>query len=149
LATKIVFAVSAVIAIVLFAAAGPLVVSVFGEEYEGSVTALRWLLPGTVVMSAARGVSIDLAARGRVDLNLYVALVVVAVNITACFVLIPRYGINGAAIATTASYTLNLIVKIALYTNITGNRWHSLVVWRRADIQLIRTKIESLKETDN
>jgi len=149
LATKMVFAVSLVIGTVLFVAAGPLVLVVFGEEYIGSVTALRWLLPGIVVMSVARGVSIDLAARGRVDLNLYVALVVVASNVAASVVLIPRYGINGAAIATTMSYALNLVVKIWLYSRISGNRWYSLIVWRRADIKLIKAKVDSLKGADS
>jgi O-antigen/teichoic acid export membrane protein len=145
LATKIIFGVSLVVGAALFAAATPLMVGIFGEEFRLSVEPLRWLLPGVVVLAAARGVAVDLAARGRVDLNLYVAIMTVAVNIGGGVLLIPRYGLNGAAIATSASYLLNFIVRLVIYTHISGNKWYSLIVWKRADISVIKGKIDSLK----
>jgi O-antigen/teichoic acid export membrane protein len=148
LATKLVFLVSLSVAAALFVLATPLVVGIFGDEYRDAVGALRWLLPGVVAMSVARGVSIDLAARGRVDLNLYVALVVVVVNIVMSIVLIPRLGIDGAAIATTIAYVVNMVVKLVLYRGITGNRWFELMVPKGADVAIIKSKIESLKGDD-
>ncbi len=145
LATKIVFVMSAVIAIVLFAVSRPLIVGIFGDEFDGAVGALRWLLPGVVALAVARGVSIDLAARGRVDLNLYVAITVLAVNVGSSVLLIPRFGINGAAIATTSSYVLHLIIKFVIYQRISGNKWFDLVVWRRADYDVLVQKFESLR----
>jgi O-antigen/teichoic acid export membrane protein len=146
LATKIIFLISLAVAAVLFAAATPIFVGVFGEKFRQSVGALRWLLPGIVAMSVARGVSIDLAARGRVDLNLYTALAVVAANVAASVFLIPRYGIDGAAVATSSSYLLNLAVKLVMYSRITGNKWYSLILWNKADVDVVKGKIESLKE---
>lgn len=145
LATKIVFAISAAIALVLFAAAKPLIVGFFREEFRESVGALRWLLPGIVLMSAARTLAIDLAARGRVDLNLYVAVLSLVMNVAAAVAMIPRYGINGAAIATSLSYTVNFIVLIVLYKRLSGNSWYELLAWRRADYLVIKGKIDSLK----
>jgi O-antigen/teichoic acid export membrane protein len=147
LATKIVFAISAAIAAVLFVATGPFIVGIFGDRFGESVGALRWLLPGIVLMSAARTLAIDLAARGRVDLNLYVAVLSLVMNVAASVIMIPRYGINGAAIATTLSYGLNFVVLVALYTRISGNVWYELLVWRRADYRVIKGKIDSLKGT--
>ncbi|MCK4775233.1 MAG: polysaccharide biosynthesis C-terminal domain-containing protein, partial [Candidatus Krumholzibacteria bacterium] len=148
LATKLVFLVSMGIAVVLFVFAGPLIVGVFTDKYEPSIGALRWLLPGVVALSVARGVSIDLAARGRVDLNLYVAIVTLASIVVASVLLIPRYGINGAAMATTLSYLLNTVIKLVLYYRITGIRWYELMVPKRADIAVIKGKIDSVRRND-
>jgi len=145
LATKIVFVMSAAIATVLFAVSRPLIVGIFGAEFEAAVLALRWLLPGVVALAVARGVSIDLAARGRVDLNLYVAITVLAANVGGSVLLIPRLGINGAAIATSASYVLHLIIKFVIYQRISGNKWFDLVLWRRADYDVLVRKFESLR----
>ncbi|MCK5620007.1 MAG: flippase [Candidatus Krumholzibacteria bacterium] len=148
LATKLVFLVSMGIAVVLFVFAGPLIVGVFTDKYEPSIGALRWLLPGVVALSVARGVSIDLAARGRVDLNLYVAIVTLASIVVASVLLIPRYGINGAAMATTLSYLLNTVIKLVLYHRITGIRWYELMVPKRADVAVIKEKIASVRRND-
>jgi O-antigen/teichoic acid export membrane protein len=148
LATRLVFVVTLAIAVVLFVLARPLIVVVFSDRFEQSVGALRWLLPGVVALAVARGISIDLAARGRVDLNLYVAILVVVTNIVANVILIPRLGINGAAIATTLSYTLNLVVKLIMYTRMTHNRWYDLMLLRRSDAAIIKGKIDSLRRDD-
>lgn len=145
LATRLVFAVTLVIAVVLFVAARPLIVFLYSDQFEQSVGVLRWLLPGVVALAVARGVSTDLAARGRVDLNLYVSVLVVVTNIIGNIILIPRFGINGAAMATTLAYILNLVVRMVLYTRITGNKWYDLMLLRRSDATLIKGKIDSLK----
>jgi O-antigen/teichoic acid export membrane protein len=148
LATKLVFLVSLGIAFVLFVFAGPLILGVFTDKYEPSIAALRWLLPGVVALSVARGVSTDLAARGRVDLNLYVAVVTLTSVVVASVLLIPRYGINGAAMATTFSYLLNTVIKLVLYYRITGKRWYELMVPKRADVAVIKGKIDSFRRND-
>ncbi len=147
LATKLVFLVSAAIAALLFILARPLVISIFGDEFAGSIGALRWLLPGIVVGAVARGISVDLAARGRVDLNLYNALFIVAFNIVANVLLIPRFGINGAAMATSLAYTLNLVAKVVMYSRISGNKWYEVITLNGNDIALLRIKIESFKKS--
>ena len=147
LATRTVFAASCVVAIVLFAGARPLIVYLFGAVYEEAVGALRWLLPGVLMLAVAKGVGNDLAARGRVDINLGVAAAVVAVSIVLNVVLIPRYGVDGAAMAATFSYGLNMIIGLVIYRRITGNRWYTLMVFQRRDFEMLRGKLESLKRT--
>jgi O-antigen/teichoic acid export membrane protein len=147
LATRTVFAASCVVAIVLFVGARPLIVYLFGAVYEEAVGALRWLLPGVLILAVAYGVGNDLAARGRVDINLGVAAAVVAVNIVLNLALIPRYGVDGAAMAATFSYGLNLIIGLVIYRRITGNRWYTLMVFQRRDFEILREKLESLKGT--
>jgi O-antigen/teichoic acid export membrane protein len=120
--------------LVLFA---PIVINVLvGHEYAGAVGALFWLLPGITLGGAARVLANDLAARGRPELNMYAAIVVVIINLIGNILLIPKLGINGAAIATTCAYAINAIIKVALYARLSGVRWTSTVMITRSDLSL-------------
>lgn len=99
----------------LFAAAGsifvlvaaPWLVSVlFGSAYAGSVAPLRWLLPGTIAFSLQSVLSNYLAGRGRPRIVLLAWLAGAVVGIGADLVVIPAYGIEGAAIVSSVSYLL-------------------------------------------
>jgi O-antigen/teichoic acid export membrane protein len=149
LATKLVFYLSILVAVPLFVFARPIIFLVSSGEFESSVTVLRLLLPGMVLLTVARGVSADLAARGRVDLNLYVSIVTVVISIVLNVILIPRYGINGSAVVTTLSYTINLLIRFVLYSRISGNRWYSLLVFRKDEFEVIKRKILSLRGGGN
>jgi O-antigen/teichoic acid export membrane protein len=81
LATKTVFWLSIAVAVPLFVFARPIIMLVSSGEFDASVDVLRLLLPGVVLLTVARGVTADLAARGRVDLNLYVSLITVVISV--------------------------------------------------------------------
>ncbi len=116
-----------------------------GADFESSVMVLRLLLPGMVLLTVARGISVDLAARGRVDLNLYVSIVTLVVSVAGNIILIPRYGINGSAVATTLAFTVNLLTRLVLYERISGNKWYTLVLFFKSDAAVLRRKIDSLR----
>jgi O-antigen/teichoic acid export membrane protein len=98
---------SACAALALYWFIGPL----FGDEYKAALPAFLWLLPGIVAGAGARVQSNCIAASGRPEWNLYSALAVVAINIVCNILLIPGYGILGAAWATSLAYTFNAGLK--------------------------------------
>jgi len=105
----------------------PLIVDIlFGNAYINAVGALCILLPGIVLGALSRILSNDIAGRGRPEINMYIALITVAVNIIANIVLIPRMGINGAALATTLSYSFNTVLKIIAYSMVSGLKWYKI-----------------------
>lgn len=57
----------------------------------------------------------DIAGRGRPILNTYVSVGAIATNIVLNVVWIPRYEIAGAALASTVSYGIILVVRQFLY----------------------------------
>lgn len=87
---------------------------VFGPDYKDVFAPFLWLIPGVVAGSGARVQSNCIAAAGKPEWNMYVALFVVFLNITGSVLLIPLYGIIGAAMATSAAYIANAIVKSIL-----------------------------------
>lgn len=110
----------------------------FGEAYIEANTALLLLLPGIVLLSFARILANDIAARGKPELNMYTALMIITINTIANIILIPRFGINGAAIATSLSYSANTITKLYLYSQISQNKWWQSVLITQDDLILIK-----------
>ena len=118
---------------VLFLLSGPLISLLYSSKFAASTGAMRALLPGIVAYSAARVLGNDIAARGRPIVNSYVAGISVAVNLGLNLVLIPRYGINGAAWASTVSYSLVYFVTVAIYCRIARTSVRSVLVPSRED----------------
>lgn len=87
---------------------------IFGEQYEESWPVYLWLLPGIIAGAGARIQSNCIAAAGKPEWNFYAAVLVVAINITLNLLLIPIYGIVGAALATSLAYIMNAILKLWL-----------------------------------
>lgn len=100
----------------LLAGVGSFLISFFfGEEYSTAYYAFLWLLPGIIAGAISRVLSNDIAARGKPEINAYIGAIVMITNISFNILLLPCYGINGAAIATTIAYTFNLIIKLYIY----------------------------------
>ncbi|MBE0417798.1 MAG: flippase [Coriobacteriia bacterium] len=131
------------VAICLFIAvvAGPVVRVLFGDAYMGAIPPLLWLLPGIALASSARIVANDFAARGHPEWNSMLSAAILVVNIAANIVLIPRYGINGAAIATTISYAFNMVTKTIIYSRVSNSPWHVQIIPRREDFQLMKVAL--------
>ena len=87
----------------------------FGTEYLESVPVLLILLPGILATSVGRIISNDFSARGKPEINLYVGSFTVVINIAANMYLIPQMGAQGAALATSMSYGVNLVIKFVIY----------------------------------
>lgn len=52
---------------------------------------------------------------GRPELNFYASFSVLMLNLGLNFYLIPKFGITGAAIATTISFVVNLVVRLIIF----------------------------------
>lgn len=144
LIARIVLVVTSLAAAALAAAAGPLIALLFGGEYGAARNALHLLLPGIVLLSVSRVLSNDIAARGRPEINMYAAAVTVVVNILGNILLIPGWGIAGAAVATTASYGLDTATKIYFYARLSGNSWWEPIILGRRDWELARYAIQRI-----
>lgn len=118
---RTVIAVTLLSAALLACLAYPLITLFFGAEYLKAVVVLIFLLPGIVAGAGTRILANDIAARGRPELNMYFAIIVVTVNIAGNILLIPIYGLQGAAIATSFAYLLNLFLRLIVYKRISGN----------------------------
>ncbi|MCI0438792.1 MAG: polysaccharide biosynthesis C-terminal domain-containing protein, partial [Chloroflexi bacterium] len=108
----------------------------YSTEYLPTVRPLQILLPGIVAFAASRVLAHDIAGRGRPILNSYASIIGLAINLGLNLALIPRYGIEGAAWATTASYSAMWGLTLALYCGLSKNTPWSVTLLRRADVEM-------------
>jgi O-antigen/teichoic acid export membrane protein len=92
---------------------GPEVLTVFGHSYRAGGTVMV-ILGGAMLLATACGqVDMVLIASGRSSWSLMNGLLAVGVNVGLDLVLIPRYGIAGAAIGWAAAIALTNVVPLA------------------------------------
>ncbi|MBF90968.1 MAG: hypothetical protein CMP75_04320 [Flavobacteriales bacterium] len=123
-----------------------IVLILFGLEYESSVKPFLWMLPGVVLFSLGRIIANDFSGRGRPEINTYVALAVAATNLGLNFILIPIFGIIGAAMATSASYMLDAVLKSVIFALQNKVSFLDLVLIKGNDLLLYKTKWLELKQ---
>jgi O-antigen/teichoic acid export membrane protein len=116
---------------------------VFGHRFDAAYLPFVLMLPGIVAGSAVRILSSEISARGRPEINLYMALVVVVVNVALNVVLIPQYGINGAAVATSIAYVSNLVLRLLVYKNHTGGTILGVLMLQRSDLKAMSKMVAS------
>ena len=89
---------------------------VLGEAFADADTALLLLLPGIVLYAPVTILVVYLSVRrGRPRLSLAVSIVGMALTLGAAFVLIPPYGLAGAAIASTIGYAAGALLAWAFF----------------------------------
>jgi len=86
---------------------------IFGPAYRTGAEALTILAAGQLFNAATGPLGQVINMSGRPYLTLVNNGAVAALNIVGCLILIPRYGLTGAACSTTASLTLVNLVKLA------------------------------------
>ncbi|WP_427365246.1 polysaccharide biosynthesis C-terminal domain-containing protein [Candidatus Caldatribacterium saccharofermentans] len=133
LVARTVLWVTALGALVLVLFSRWIVLLLYSEAFLPAVSALQALLVGIVALSAGRVLANDIAGRGFPGLNIYTGSVAVLTNVVLNLLWIPRYGIVGAAWASTASYTVSFLSALFFYCRLSGNRWTSVVLPQRGD----------------
>jgi O-antigen/teichoic acid export membrane protein len=119
----------------MLALVSPIVVpALFGERFSPSVRVIWWILPGTIALSMGKVAASHLSARHKTGRNSLFGGIALVVTLGLDVLLIPRIGIAGAAIASSASYLLNgALLLIALRKEL-GASWRALFVPSREEL---------------
>lgn len=130
-----------IVSIIFWIVAPIFVQIVYGSDFAESAQVIRILMPGIVLMVLFKILNSSLAGRGNPLFALRIYVVTLVVNIVLNLILIPIYGIYGAAIASTISYTLGAIVFSIAYHRLTNMPYKDLFIINKNDIKLIRDMI--------
>jgi O-antigen/teichoic acid export membrane protein len=101
-------------AVTLAVWADPIVRLVLGSEYEGAIVVLRWFALFVPLVMLGPLVTVSLNFLGVGARRIPIVLATVAVNAVADVILIPRVGVEGAAIGTSLAYALYLPAHVVL-----------------------------------
>ena len=114
---------------------GPrLVRFVYGTQFADAGVALRLILPGIVAYSVVAILSRYITGRGRPGTGTLILIGGLVVNVAINLYLIPRYGIDGAAAASSISYLVTAVLTVIVFHQLSGRGWIETLVIRRSDM---------------
>jgi O-antigen/teichoic acid export membrane protein len=108
------------IGVVMILLAPVLCVTLFGEDFRGSIDDLRVLVPGAIGIVALKLMANAITSRDRPGLASIGIGIAFAATIVLDLILIPPYGGLGAAIASTVAYTIGGVAMALLAARVLG-----------------------------
>ena len=96
-----------------------IIVLLFGQSFASSIFPFQILVIGTVIFGIFKSVGSTLPGIGRPDLSFKISALGATANIVLNILLIPRFGIAGAAVATITSFTIITILSIYFIVKLT------------------------------
>lgn len=150
------FFVTVFIAVALCMTSGILIPFLYGWNYAPAVSPLIVLLPGVAIVTVYKVLVRNFTSRNKLYLPIITAAAGLALNVWLNLVLIPRYGIVGAAISSTMAYSVSAVAllgaflrdsgaslcetvfvqrsDLAMYANVLRRLWLSLRAWKRGSL---------------
>ena len=116
----------------------PLLVVVFGAPFDASIAPFLWLLPGTLGYVALGIFSSALVASSSPGLSSLGPLVSLGVGIALDIVLIPSFGAEGAAIASSAALLTGGATALVLYRTRASFALGALIRPRAGDLDVLK-----------
>lgn len=144
LVTRHVLWVSVLLGGFLAVVANWLVILLYTAEYAESVFALQMLIPGVVLLSGSKVLANDIAGRGKPLLNSIHSFIAFVINVSANLILIPVWGVTGAAASTTISYSLLATMKLFAYCQIAEVEWQDVLFLKQDDFLRLWALVEKL-----
>jgi O-antigen/teichoic acid export membrane protein len=96
--------------IVIFALAEPIVVGIYGAAFQGAVMPLQILIVGTFLLMFGRTLSSILIGIGKAKLSGILLAAAATQYLVSLFILVPLFGLDGAAISLTLTGVTSLIL---------------------------------------
>ncbi len=115
----------------------PLIILSFGQEYESAILIANILLIGILAMNIDKVLSNDIASLGKPEINMRITNMTFVLNLLLALILLPKFGLIGAAIATTSSYFITLLLKIKAYAKIYSIKYREMLIITKTDFKYL------------
>jgi O-antigen/teichoic acid export membrane protein len=131
----------------------PFTILLYGREFVPLTTAFWILIPSVIVFGSSSLLSSYFLGIGRPDINLKISVVPVIPQVIFCYLLIPLFGVAGAAVSTALTFILLSIIRLIVFKKIAGLTYHFLLIPNHADIEIvynfIKRKMNTIIKTVN
>lgn len=129
------FLIILILSLALAVLAKPLIKILFGSAFLPSVAPLLILLPGIIALSISKVLSAHLAGRRKPQFGAYASSTSLAVNVPLNLWLIPKWGISGAAFASSVAYTVATLMVIIVFVKISKKSWSETLLIKKQDFR--------------
>lgn len=116
----------------------------YGPAFEASSSAFGILLMGCVPFTVCIVLAAALAGMNKVGINVRASALGLVVTIILDVLLIPRFGMGGAAVASAFSYLVTTLVVVISYSRLAAVPVRSCVVPTSEDVRYIRDGFKSI-----
>lgn len=138
---RVTLALVGMISLLLAFVAYPLIRLLYGLAFLPSAPLLIILLPGIVLLSVGKLLATHLSGQGRPEVGTYAAATALLATVSLDFLLIPPYGLTGAAIASAISYTISAIMLFSIFLYYSKMRAGEVLFIRQRDISLLLQRL--------
>jgi len=123
----------------------PLIRILFGYDFLPSVVPLLILLPGIIALSGAKTLTADLAGRGKPQFGTYASFISLGINVPLNLYFIPKWGISGAAFASSVAYIVATFIIIIFFIKISKKSWVDVLLIKKKDFQYYKNFFSKIK----
>ncbi|MBI3770093.1 MAG: flippase [Deltaproteobacteria bacterium] len=124
-----------ILAAVFYAGVGSQALTIFyGDRYAPAIRPMLLMLPGIIMISLYQILTRNFTSRNRQQVNIVAAGIALGVNFALNLILIPRFGISGAAVSTAISYTLAALLLLFIFVRESGGSLRGTIMIRGADL---------------
>lgn len=134
---RISFLVCGVALSILFVLAKPLVLFLFKEEFLATVPLIQILCVGVFIRCVCKIFVPYLIGRNRPEIASASVVVGMATNIVLLWLLLPKYGIKGAAIGVATSYLASSLLLLVAFIYFSGMNFFQIMAFRKNDFQFV------------
>ncbi|MGW0770916.1 lipopolysaccharide biosynthesis protein [Streptomyces sp. NPDC002676] len=114
-------------AVTTVTAVSALITPLYGHAYEDTATLVAWLVPGVLLLSAAKPLSTFLLRQRSSRVVVLPSLAALVMNVGVNAVLIPVWGAVGCAIASTVAYGTLVVIQVVYFSRRSGLGWTCLL----------------------
>ena len=127
----------------LLALGSPIINLAYGSEFSRSYPAMIALLPAMVALGIDRILSSYVTGSGRPILTTYAITIATMVNLILNVILIPLWGITGAAAASSVSYSISAMIVVRYSLKISNGSLSDVILPRLSDIAMYRLMLKN------
>ncbi|MGN6249966.1 MAG: oligosaccharide flippase family protein [Ginsengibacter sp.] len=121
---------------------------IFGNDYRGAVLPFILLLPGVVIFTQTTILGAYFAGINRQDINLKISFFCFFTILLGDAFLVPRFGKEGAAIASSLGYALSGFTSLYVFSKLPGNSFKEQLLIRKNDFKTLRSLLLSKFKSD-
>ncbi|MDD5326964.1 MAG: flippase [Phycisphaerae bacterium] len=121
------------------------IIFVFGARFSDASTALAFLMPGVVGQVVSRICFTDCSARGFPEKATYSSAITAFLTVALDIYLIPKYGIYGAAVASSIAYCTSGILGLYWHLKLSDNTLAALIIPRKTDLKYYLAAFQKIK----
>ncbi len=129
------FLIMLISSLMLLLLATPLITIVFGSSFLPSVKPLILLLPGIFAFGIGGVLAADLSGRGKPEFAVYSSFACLVIDTILNFALIPRWGVSGASIASSISYSVDTLIIIIAFAKISKKPLKEFLLIKKEDFK--------------